>query len=40
LDDINPLRELASKGENILGSDFDVLESAGGYLVNKKCDTK
>lgn len=34
LDDINPLRELAAKGENILGSDFDVLESSGGYLVS------
>jgi len=34
LDDINPLRELASRGENILTGDFDVMESAGGYLVS------
>lgn len=34
LDDINPLRELALKGENILAADFDVLVSAAGYLVS------
>ncbi len=34
LDDINPLRELASKGDAILNSDFKVLPTAPGYLVS------
>lgn len=36
LDDINPLRELATKGETILNNEFDVLESTHGYLVSYK----
>ena len=34
LDDINPLRELASKGESILQTDFDVMPTSPGYLVS------
>lgn len=34
LDDINPLRELAKKGESILSKEFDVMESTHGYLVS------
>ena len=34
LDDINPLRELASKGTDILNADFDVMCTAPGYLVS------
>jgi len=34
LDDINPLRELAGRGESLLNNDFDVMESASGYLVS------
>lgn len=34
LDDINPLRELASKGTDILNADFDVMSTAPGYLVS------
>ena len=34
LDDLNPLRELASKGLGILNADFDVFSSASAYLVS------
>jgi len=34
LDDINPLREIAEKGESLLAKDFDVFESSAGYLVS------
>ena len=34
LDDINPLREIASKGTELLNAEFDVLNTAPGYLVS------
>ncbi len=34
LDDLSPLREIASKGETVLSADFDVFESTPAYLVS------
>ncbi|MFZ1749012.1 MAG: hypothetical protein WAU01_02420 [Saprospiraceae bacterium] len=34
LDDINPLREIAAKGESVLSADFDVMTTASAYLVS------
>jgi len=34
LDDLNPLREIASKGEQILKEDFDVFATTHAYLIS------
>ncbi|MBC7885819.1 MAG: hypothetical protein H7X99_10110 [Saprospiraceae bacterium] len=34
LDDINPLREIAAKGEKILSNDFELMNTTNAYLVS------